>query len=75
MRIGRGVVRDLRWWQKALAIPNGGVAFFPLNHFPPSGSTGLLEFAYDASGIEGAGAAMLRDDGDGQAVCYFVEHE
>ena len=75
MRIGRGVIRDLRWWQKALAIPNGGVAFFPLNHFPPSGSADLLEFAYDASGIEGAGAAMLRDDGDGQVVCYFYEHE
>ena len=38
VRIGRGVIRDLRWWQKALAIPNDGVAFFPLNHFPPSGS-------------------------------------
>ena len=75
VRIGRGVVRDLRWWHKALAIPNDGVAFFPLNHFPPSGSADLLEFAYDASGIEGAGAAMLRDDGDGQVVCYFYEHE
>ena len=38
VRIGRGVIRDLRWWQKALAIPNDGVAFFSLNHFPPSGS-------------------------------------
>ena len=76
VRIGRGVVRDhLRWWQKALAIPNGGVAFFPLNHFSPSGSEDLLEFAYGASGIEGAGAAMLRDEGDGQVVCYFAEHE
>ena len=35
----------------------------------------LLEFAYGASGIEGLGAAMLCDDGDGSVVCYFVEHE
>ena len=50
------------------------VAFFPLNHFPPSGSVDLLEFAYDASGIEGLGAAMLREDGNGEMVCYFIEH-
>ena len=74
VRIGRGVQRDLRWWQRALAVPNDGVAFFPLNHFPPSGSADLLEFAYDASGLEGLGAAMLRDDGNGEVVCYFIEH-
>ena len=74
VRIGRGVQRDLGWWQRALAVPNDGVAFFPLNHFPPSGSVDLLEFAYDASGIEGLGAAMLREDGNGEMVCYFIEH-
>ena len=67
-------MRDLGWWQRALAVPNDGVAFFPLNHFPPSGSVDLLEFAYDASGIEGLGAAMLREDGNGEMVCYFIEH-
>ena len=61
VRLGRGVARDLKWWQRALVVPNGGVAFFPLNHFPPSGSVDLLEFAYDASGIEGLGAAMQDD--------------
>ena len=75
VRLGRGVARDLKWWQRALVVPNDGVAFFPLNHFPPSGSIDLLEFAYDASGIEGHGAAMLCDDGDGNVVCYFTEHE
>ena len=35
----------------------------------------LLEFAYDASGVEGLGAAMLRDDDEGNVVCYFIEHE
>ena len=75
VRLGRGVARDLKWWQQALVVPNDGVAFFPLNHFPPSGSIDLLEFAYDASGIEGLGAAMLCDDGDGNVVCYFTEHE
>ena len=74
VRIGRGVQRDLGWWQRALAVPNDGVAFFPLNHFPPSGSVDLLEFAYDASGIEGLGAAMLREAGNGEMVCYFIEH-
>ena len=75
VRLGRGVARDLKWWRRALVVPNDGVAFFPLNHFPPSGSIDLLEFAYDASGIEGLGAAMLCDDGDGNVVCYFTEHE
>ena len=75
VRLGRGVARDLKWWQRALDIPNESVAFFPLNHFPPSGSVDLLEFAYDASGIEGIGAAMSRDDGDDNVVCYFTEHE
>ena len=70
----RGVARDLRWWAKALRLPNDGVAFFPLNHFPPPGSVDLLEFAYGVSGVEGLGAAMLREDGDGQVICYFVEH-
>ena len=65
VRIGQGVLRDLRWWQRALAVPNDGVAFFPLNHFQPSGSVDLLEFADDASGVEGLGAAMLREDGNG----------
>ena len=58
----------------SLAVPNEGVAFFPLNHFPPSGSVGLLEFSYGASGIEGLGAEMLREDGNGEMVCYFIEH-
>ena len=58
-----------------LPVPTDGVAFFPLNHFPPSGSVDLLEFAYDAPGVEGLGAAMLRDDGNGEVVCYFIEHE
>jgi hypothetical protein len=74
VRIGRGVKRDLGWWQRALAVPNDGVAFFPLNHFPPSGSVLLLDFAYGASGIEGLGAAMLREDDNGKMVCYFIEH-
>ena len=51
-----------------------GVAFFPLNHFPPSHSVDLLEFAYDASGIEGLGTATLRENGNGEMVCYFIEH-
>ena len=34
----------------------------------------LVEFAYDVSGIEGLGAAMLREDGNGEMVCYFIEH-
>ena len=75
VRLGQGVKRDLRWWQRWLPVPTDGVAFFPLNHFPPSGSVDLLEFAYDASGVEGLGAAMLRDDGNGEVVCYFIEHE
>ena len=74
VRIGRGVVRELKWWAKHLVLPNDGVAFFPLNHFPPSGSPELLEFAYDASGTDGLGAAMLRPDASGNLVCYFVEH-
>jgi len=65
----------LGWWQRALAVPNDGVAFFPLNHFPPSGSVYLLEFAYGASGIEGLGAAMLRENGNCEMVCYFIEHD
>ena len=58
-----------------MKVPNDGVAFFPMTHFPASGSSDLLEFAYDASGIEGMGAAMLRDDGAGNTTCYFIEHE
>lgn len=53
--MGRGVAKDLRWWAKALRLPNDGVAFFSLNHFPPSGSVDLLEFAYDDSGVERLG--------------------
>ena len=75
VRLGRGVMRDLRWWKQWLPVPTDGVAFFPLNHFPPAGSVVLLEFAYDASGVEGLGAAMLRDDDDVNVVCYFIEHE
>ena len=41
-------MRDLRWWVRALQLPNDGVAAFPRCHFPPSGSPELLEFAYDA---------------------------
>ena len=74
VRIGRGVKQDLGWWQRALAVLNDGVAFSPLNHFLPSGSVDLLEFAYGASGIEGLGAAMLREDGNGEIVRYFIEH-
>ena len=62
VRLGRGVRRDLRWWQQWLPVPTDGVAFFPLNHFPPSGSVDLLEFAYDASGVEGLGARPRSGD-------------
>ena len=65
----QGRCRDLWWWRKALAIPNDGVAFPLLSHFPPSSSAGLLEFAYDAPGTEDAGTTMLRDDGDGHRWC------
>ena len=49
VRIGRGVRRDLEFWQCALLKRNDGVALFPRNRFPPSGDPGLLEYAYDAS--------------------------
>ena len=65
VRIGHGAMRDLRWWVRALSLPNGGVAAFPRCHFPPSGSPELLEFAYGASGNEGMGGAMLRKDARG----------
>ena len=74
VRIGGGAKRDLRWWVRALQLPNDGVAAFPRCHFPPSGSPELLEFAYDASGNEGMGGAMLREDARGVITCYYFEH-
>ena len=74
VRIGYGAMRDLRWWVRALALPNDGVAAFPRCHFPPSGSSELLEFAYDASGNEGMGGAMLRKDARGITTCFYFEH-
>jgi len=66
-------MRDLRWWVRALSLPNDGVAAFPRCHFPPSGSPELLEFAYGASGNEGMGGAMLRKDARGITTCYYFE--
>ena len=60
VRLGRGGKRDLRWQQRWLPVPTDGVAFFPLNHFPPSGFVDLLEFAYDASDVEGLGDPCLK---------------
>ena len=65
-------MRDLRWWKQWLPVPTDGVAFFPLNHFLPSGPVDLLEFAYGASGVEGLGAAMLRDDDEGGTSCAIL---
>ena len=74
VRIGRGVRRDLEFWQCALLKRNDGVALFPRNRFPPSGDPGLLEYAYDASGGDGLGAAMLQDGPDGTRTCYYILH-
>ena len=75
VRMGRGVVRDLRYWARALRRHNDGVALFPKNRFPASGDPDLLEFAYDASGGDGLGAAMLVDDADGGRTCYYILHK
>ena len=61
VRIGRGVRRDLEFWQCALLKRNDGVALFPRNRFPPSGDPGLLEYAYD-------GVLEFEGDGDGDTV-------
>ena len=74
VRFGPGVQRDLGFWRKALRRHSDGIALFPKSSFPKSGDPDLLEFAYDASGGDGLGAAMLTADAEGVITCYYILH-